>query len=417
MEKVRFGVIGLGDRGFGLLRDQLVEMDEIKVVALCDVYEDRVQQSVDLVKEKNGHTPAGYTDYEALLDDENVEAVLVATGWECHNEVAIRAMEKHKGVALEVGGAFDVKELWDLVDAYERTKTPVMMLENSCFNWVDMTVTSMARDGIFGDIVHCSGCYAHDLRWLLANAWKNRNYRLDNYIKRNCENYPTHDLGPIAKILDINRGNRMVSLVSVASRAAGLKAYIKKHPEIDETLENITVKQGDIVNTIITCANGETIALRLDTTLPRPFSRELVVRGTDGMYEGDPNMVFLDGESEVGFNNNCKDNTSDKLNSLSRYMDKYLPQCWREFADSKNDFVHFGQDRLVLRVFAENFRRGEEMPIDIYDTAAWMSITCLSEQSIALGGAPVAIPDFTRGKWMTRKRKDVIDFTKDIQGR
>ena len=418
MEKVRFGVIGLGDRGYGLLRDQLVVLNDIlEVVAVCDVFEDRVKQAVDLVVEKNGNTPKGYLDFEELLDDENVEAVLVATGWEWHNDVAIRSMEKKKAVALEVGGAFDVKELWDLVDAYERTKTPIMLLENCCFDWAEMTVTSMVRDGIFGKIVHCAGAYAHDLRWLLATAWKHRNYRLDDYLKRNCENYPTHELGPIAKVLDINRGNRMISLVSVASCASGLEEYIKDHPEIDENTAGLRIKQGDIVNTIITCANGETISLRLDTTLPRYYSREFTVRGTKGMYEWNPNMVFLDGDNETGYNNFGKGNSNDKINTLTKYEAKYLPRLWDQITYEQRCNGHTGPDKLEFQVFVDCLRNGEEMPIDVYDTAAWMSITCLSEQSIALGGAPVTIPDFTRGKWMTRPRKDVIDFAKDIEGR
>ncbi|MDR2617752.1 MAG: gfo/Idh/MocA family oxidoreductase, partial [Treponema sp.] len=48
-------------------------------------------------------------------------------------------------------------------------------------------------------------------------------------------------------------------------------------------------------------------------------------------------------------------------------------------------------------------RQGGKVPIDIYDMASWMSVSCLSEDSIAMGGAPVAIPDFTNGKWITRE--------------
>ena len=50
------------------------------------------------------------------------------------------------------------------------------------------------------------------------------------------------------------------------------------------------------------------------------------------------------------------------------------------------------------------------MPIDVYDAAAWMAVSALSEQSIALGGAPVAFPDFTGGAWVTRKPKDVAEY-------
>ena len=59
-------------------------------------------------------------------------------------------------------------------------------------------------------------------------------------------------------------------------------------------------------------------------------------------------------------------------------------------------------DWVVLCAFAEAVKEDAEPPIDVYDTAAWMVITCLSEQSVAMGGMPVPIPDFTNGKWIDR---------------
>ena len=52
------------------------------------------------------------------------------------------------------------------------------------------------------------------------------------------------------------------------------------------------------------------------------------------------------------------------------------------------------------------------MDIDVYDAASWMCISCLSEKSIAEGGATQEIPDFTCGKWLIREPKDVVDFSK-----
>jgi hypothetical protein len=52
------------------------------------------------------------------------------------------------------------------------------------------------------------------------------------------------------------------------------------------------------------------------------------------------------------------------------------------------------------------------MPLDVYDAAAWMVITCLSEKSIKEGKV-VEIPDFTRGAYKVRPITDVIDFDKD----
>lgn len=141
--------------------------------------------------------------------------------------------------------------------------------------------------------------YKHDLRKEVAFGKENRHYRLNNYIHRNAENYPTHELGPIARILHINRGNRMVTLTSVASKSMGLKEYIKDKKPEDETLNNTDFCQGDVVNTIITCANGETILLTLDTTLPRYYSRGFTVQGTKGMYMEDNKSLFIDGEEHA----------------------------------------------------------------------------------------------------------------------
>jgi hypothetical protein len=57
-------------------------------------------------------------------------------------------------------------------------------------------------------------------------------------------------------------------------------------------------------------------------------------------------------------------------------------------------------DYLVLRAFVESVANQDPTPIDVYDAATWMAVTTLSEQSIALGSAPVSCPDFTNGKWM-----------------
>lgn len=411
MKKVKFGVIGLGDRGYGMLRDVIADMKDIEVVAVSDYYPDRIENAITLVKEKSGVIAKGYENYLDLLQDESVQAVYVATSWNTHIEVAIACMEHGKISGIEVGGADCLEDLWKLVDAYERTKTPCMILENCCFAKDEIVATAMARDGLFGDIVHCAGAYGHDLRKLLADAWRNRNYRLDEYINRNCENYPTHELGPIAKVLDINRGNRMVSLVSVASTAKGLYRYFDDHKdEVDERVFDVKIKQGDIVNTLITCANGETISIRLDTTLPRYYSREFTIRGTKGMYEQSPNSVFLDGEPELGYNNGGNGHTSERLNNANEYHEKYLPDFWLNLPEEIKSIGHGGIDHFMMQVFVDCINNGEEMPIDVYDMASWMSITYLSELSIAQGGAPQQIPDFTRGRWKERKRKDVIEF-------
>lgn len=407
-QKIKVGIIGLGQRGSGLLSVMLNHFEDLEITAVSDCYQDRREKAADLIYEKTGIRAQKFEDYRDLLKS-GVETVIIAASWEAHVPIAIDSMNAGIATALEVGGAYTVQDCWNLVETYERTKTPFMFLENCCYDKTELMVTSMVRKGMLGEIVHCSGAYSHDLRDEIAGGNEKRHYRLRNYLKRNCENYPTHELGPIAKILDINRGNRMVSLVSVATKACGMKQYLKDHAEtVDKTLMEKDFKQGDIVNTIITCANGETILLMLNTTLPCVYDRGLVVHGTKGMYQQSCNFAVFDGEKReelwTGIENNLK-----FINSAVQYEAENLPEYWRNLTDEDKKTGHGGMDGYMLREFFNHYKNGEEMPIDVYDAASWMSIACLSEESISLGGSPVMIPDFTRGYWQNRPSKDVIE--------
>ena len=410
MAKIKFGVVGYGQRGNNITRGVLLKIDEIDVVAVCDEYLDRAEQARDKVKEIRGNTPFATTDYRELLEREDVEAVYVATSWETHIEVAIEAMRKGKAVALEVGGAYCIEELWELVKTQEQTRVPFMLMENCCYNKSELLATSVARKGLLGTIVHCDGSYAHDLRDEISRGNIIRHYRLRNYMLRNAENYPTHEIGPIAKLLNINRGNRMVSLVSVASKSCGLEEYIAGNEKLlaeDPSLRGVKFKQGDIVDTIITCAGGETIHIRLDTTLPRFYSRNFNVRGTKGVYLQDINAFMFDGEDDETMS--ALDHINRIKNNGENYSD-YLPKEWKNITPEEIKAGHGGMDILEFRSFVDCYLNGKEMPIDVYDAATWMCITALSEQSIAQGGAPQSIPDFTHGMWTRREPLDVVDF-------
>lgn len=398
MKNLNVGIVGLGVRGYWLMKDVILLMPGVKVTAVCDVYEDRNERAAKLTEEVCGHVPATETDYKKLIARDDVDVVVVSCAWESHIKVAIDAMKAGKPVGMEVGGSYSVKECWDLVDTYEETQTPFMFLENCCYGRRELMALNMVKQGLFGDIVHCRGGYMHDLREEVSEGEKNRHYRLRNYIHRNCENYPTHELGPIARILNINHGNRMLTLTSMASRSAGIQEYIKDRMSDDEKLMNTRFAQGDVVNTMIKCAGGETILLTLNTSLPRFYSRDFTVCGTKGMYEEENDTVFVDkkytAEEEWDFKANWG-NAKD-------YEKDYEHPIWQKFLNDGVQGGHGGMDWLVFEAFFESIRNGEPCPIDVYDAASWMCISALSEESIAMGGHPVAIPDFTNGEWIRR---------------
>ncbi len=405
MKKINTAFIGLGSRGTSNLK-LVLNLDNVVVTAVCDKYEDRAEAGADTVAEKGYARPFTTTDYKEVLAREDVEAVVICTDWATHAHIAAAAMRAGKATAMEVGGAYDLEECYDLVNAYEETKMPFMFLENCCYGRNEMLVRNMVNDGKFGEIVHCHGAYGHDLREEVTGGKENRHYRLNEYLNRNCENYPTHELGPIAKILGINRGNRMLRLVSVASKSAGMQTYVNdcKDTIANKELIGKDFKQGDIVNTLITCENGETISLRLDTGLPRSYSREFTVRGTKGMYEENTNSIFLDGDKESFETHEFYRGVFDNAKA---YEDEYLPDCWKNITEEMIKAGHGGMDYFEFKDFFDRLCENKPMPIDVYDAAAWMCISCLSEKSIASYGASVEIPDFTNGEYKNRKRFDV----------
>lgn len=410
MSKLKIGLIGLGQRGaaYGMadgsigLLGNILNNSDVLVTALCDSREERINFAAEKVIAAGQKKPLLTTDYKEVLSG-GVDAVIVCTSWASHVEVALEAMKTGIAVGIEVGGTHDLDDMKKLVATYEKTKTPFMFLENCCYNKDELLVTSLARNGKLGEICYCHGAYCHDLRNEITEVGLKRgHYRLEEYKNHNCENYPTHELGPIVKLLGITRGNKFTRLTAMASKSRGLDEYINSHDEVS-ALKDVKFRQGDVVTTAIECENGELITLKLDTTLPRLYDREITVSGTKGYYNQTLRSVVLDGDR---FDHE-KNVIQDSLNSQDDY-DEYLPDDWKTITEEQLKTGHGGMDFVMLKHFFIAVKNKEEMPIDVYEACAMMCVTALSEESIKKGGAPVEVPDFTNGAYKTRSIKDVL---------
>ena len=397
MDTVKTGIIGLGKRGSFYIEHVLPGLPYIEITAVCDIYSDRTAGAADKIKSRTGRRPLVFSDYNELIASPQVEAVLVFSSWDNHFDAAVGAMEQKKAVGVEVGGAYSIEQCHRLCQTYERTKTPFMMLENCCFGERELMVTNMARQGLFGRIVHCDGGYMHDLREEIGRGAEERHYRLEEYLNRNCENYPTHELGPIAKLLNINNGNRFLTLNSVSGMSAGMNAWAERAGR--DELRSARFAQGDIFTTIIKCVGGETITLTLDTTLPRYYSRNFTVRGTKGMYEERTDSVFLDGE-----HNKFEFDWKPQFKNAESYAERWGHPLWQWYKKEGIKTGHGGIDFLCIDAFYSSLIDGLPMPVDVYDAAAMMAVTPLSEQSAASGGLPISFPDFTGGGWKKRRK-------------
>lgn len=391
---IKIGFIGLGPRGRGLF-ETLFQIEEIKITAISDIVSENIDKTLEKFDEKGVVRPKTYTDHKALLANDEIDAVIIATNWLSHIPVAIDAMKAGKYTAIEVGPAASLDECWQLVRTSEETGMPCMLLENCCYGKYELMILNMIRMGRFGQVVHCECGYGHDLRYMVDEMHN----RLRNNMHRNGDLYPTHGLGPIAKMLDINRGNRFVSLVSMASKASGLKDWIKKNKEEEHELSGFDFVKGDVVQTMIKCAHGQSILITHCVTLPRPYSRFNVIYGTNAIFSEEKMSIYLD------------EKKNEQWENVDDYYNVYAHPLWKEFDEEGSKGGHGGMDYLVLKAFAECVVNKTKPPIDVYDAASYMAVSVLSEESIYKGSGAVAFPDFTNGRWVDREAKPVSKYS------
>ncbi|ARV12868.1 glycosyl hydrolase [Gilvibacter sp. SZ-19] len=409
-EKLRVGLIGVGLRGTNHLQN-LLYRDDVEIVAVCDIDTRRMPVVKELLKKHKHKAVKQFTanelDYKNLLALDNIDAVIISTPWLWHARMAKDAMKAGKYVGLEVSAANTMEECWDLVNIHEETGSHLMILENVCYRRDVMAVLNMVKQNVFGELLHFRCGYQHDLRFVKFNdgktaygkgaefgekgisesAWRTRHSLL-----RNADVYPTHGLGPVANMCDINRGNRFVSISSMASKAVGLNKYIVDVGGADHPNAKLKWKQGDVITSMISTSNGETIIVTHDCNSPRPYSLGYRVQGSEGLWEVDGRRIYIEGKSEP-----------HRWDEAQPWLDKYDHPLWKRFAERATGSGHGGMDFFVLNAFVESAKRNVAPPLDVYDAAAWSAVTPLSEASIAANGEAQEFPDFTRGNWVKRK--------------
>jgi predicted dehydrogenase len=403
-KKLRIGMIGVGLRGTGHLRNLMARSD-VTVPAICDIDPVRIPIAQQVIEKAGQKKAEVYSDgdlaYRKLLARGDLDGVVVATPWLWHHPMAVDAMKARVPVGIEVSGAASLQECWELVEMQENSGTPYMFLENVCYRRDVMAVLNMIRQGLFGELIHCRCGYQHDLRAVKfepgvefgPNGRHESAWRTEQSVYRNGDLYPTHGVGPVATYLNINRGNRFVSLTSLATKTRGLHNYIVEHGGPDHPNAKTAFKLGDIITTLIRCANGETVLVTHDTNLPRPYSLGFYVHGTKGLWVHDGDHMYFEGKSPK----------AHQWEPDTEYLKTYDHPLWKAYESRAEGAGHGGMDFYVLNAYVECLKRKAPFPIDVYDAAAWKAVTPLSEQSIAEGGEPQAFPDFTRGRWTVHR--------------
>jgi predicted dehydrogenase len=410
-DKLNVAFIGVGLRGTNHLNNVLLR-DDVTVVAICDIDSRRNTIALDMIAEAGQKKPQVFGkddfDYRNMLKLSEIDAVIISTPWLWHTRMAKDSMRAGKYTGVEVSASNTMEECWDLVNTHEETGVHLMILENVNYRRDIMAVLNMVRQNVFGELVHFRCGYQHDLRFVKLNDGKTAYgkgvefgekgisesaWRTQHSLLRNADVYPTHGVGPIATMCNINRGNRFTSISSNASKAVGIHNYIVKNGGADHPNAKLKFKQGDVITSTIETANGETIIVTHDCNSPRPYSLGFRVQGSEGLWEVDGNRIYIEGKAEK----------PHQWDDASDWLKRYDHPLWKRFGEKATGAGHGGMDFFVMQAFIESAKLNIAPPLDAYDAAAWSAITPLSEVSIENNGEPQDFPDFTRGNWIKRK--------------
>jgi predicted dehydrogenase len=417
-QKIKVAFIGVGLRGCNHLNNALLRKD-VDVTAICDVDPERIKIALKMIQDAGFKKPQVFGnsdyDYKNLLNLKEVDAVVISTPWLWHTRMAVDSMNAGKFTGLEVSAANTMEECWDLVNTHEATGSHLMILENVNYRRDILAILNMVKQNVFGELVHFRCGYQHDLRGVKLNDGKSAygkgvefgekgisesKWRTQHSLLRNADVYPTHGVGPIATMCDINRGNRFMSLTSHATKSIGLHNYIVENGGKDHPNAKLKFKQGDVITTTVETSNGETIIITHDVNLPRPYSLGFRVQGANGLWEDDGNRLYFEGKS--------KPHQWDVAND---WLKQYDHPLWQKYGEMASGAGHGGMDFFVFNAFIESAKENVAPPMDAYDAAAWSAITPLSEASIENNGEPQNFPDFTRGLWVKRKPYNWIKDT------
>jgi len=317
----------------------------------------------------------------------------------------VYAMEQGKHAASEVPAAHSIEECWQLVETAERTKKHCIMLGNYAYLEFQLLTLNMARKGFFGDVVHCEGAYNTSK---MGNNF-NRNFYWDmwgfrQYAWRKGNIYPVHGLGPIAQILNINRGDRFDYLVSVETDDFMMEKKCRELAQTDDFFRPFVGRdfRGNMNVTTIRTKKGKTIMLQHDATSPSPHNLIHGVYGTHGsaLFDPAPPRISKGEHKWVS------------PEDFEKIKEQYTPEITRKMRDAARDSGHGGSDIQITWRLIDCLRNGFPLDQDVYDAAAWSAIVPLSEWSVNNRSNSVDVPDFTAGAWKTNPLNMDINLEK-----
>ncbi len=405
LDKVRVGFVGVGGMGTNHYNN-LLKIKGCEIVAVSDIVDSRVKRAQKMSEDAGFKKPDGYSsspyDYKKMCERDDIDLIYTATPWKWHVPIVMEAMKSNKHSATEVPAAMTIDQCWELVETSESTGKHCIMMENCNYDREEMMILNMVKQGVFGELLHGECGYLHDLRAVKHDMNGEGVWRRQWSMDHTGDLYPTHGLGPVAQCMDINRGNYFDYLVSFGSKTRGLHLYAEEvfGPDSFEAKEKF--KLNDVVTTIIKTMNGETIVVTHDTSNPRPYSRDVLIQGTNGIVRKYPvAKIHIQGKSP-----------HHQWEDFYKYEEQYLHPLWKNMEKEGEEAgaAHGGMDYFEDYRLINALLKGEEPDMDVYDAVMLSAVRPLSEKSIESGSWPIKFPDFTRGMWKNKRELKVMEI-------
>jgi len=409
---VRIGIIGTGNRG-SHHAGTIARVDNVEIKAAADLEPARFER-IKKNLENTDHKPEYYygsdEEWKKLCERSDLDLVLITTPTYMHAKMAVYTMKQGKHVITEVPAAVTIDECWDIVKTSERSKKHCMMMENCSFMPFHITTLNMAKQGFFGEIVHGDGAYnTSKMRNNFSKTMYWNMWWLRMYGSRKGNIYPTHGMGPIAQMMNINRGDRFDFLVSVESKDFMMARKAEELSKDDSFFEEFAKMEyrGNMSSMLIKTKNGRTLNIQHDATSPSPHNLIHGVYGTEGsvLYDPPPPRIC------IGNHKWANKETYDEL------IEKFKPGLLHKFEDFRRGLGadiksgHGGSDLINVWHIIDCLRNGLPLDQDVYDAAAFSSVVELSEWSVRNNSNSIKIPDFTNGAW--KKNKPNMDINLD----
>ena len=145
-EKCRLGVIGPGSRG-RFLMSFLVQNPKVDIVALCDIYQPSIDEALKLAPKAKV-----YGDYRELLENNNIDAILVATPLSSHCKIVMDAFDAGKHVFCEKTIGFTMEECFRMYNKHRSTGKIFFTGQQRLFDPRYIKAMEMIHAGTFGEI-------------------------------------------------------------------------------------------------------------------------------------------------------------------------------------------------------------------------------------------------------------------------